>query len=158
MQLSMPNLAESISTHIRNFSGHPYHIHRVLFLDKDSIFVSGCNDGLLLLWSRIVEEPTHILRGHTKSIHRMISHDNLLVSGAFDNTVRIWDLATGECIRVLEGHSSYISVLMFSPNYSLLRTGCANGEVRIWNWRDGYAKTTCIKDPGLLTYLSIENL
>jgi WD40 repeat protein len=62
----------------------------------------------------------------------MISYDNLLISGSLDNTARIWDLATGDCIRVLEDHSSSVTVLMFSPDYSLLRAG-SGGEVRIWS-------------------------
>jgi WD40 repeat protein len=112
----------------------------MLFLDEaGSTFASGGHDGTIMLWSRTGKEPTRVLQGHRRSVAKMIAQDNLLISGSYDNTVRIWELATGECLRVLEGHSNYVSVLMFNPDGSLLRTGSGgDGDVRIWNWRAGY--------------------
>lgn len=137
----MLNLTCSTSTQIREFTGNNSGVHRVIFLD-DRSFVSGHQDGIILLWNRTLEGPTRILQGHTKSINQLIRHDNLLISGAFDNTIRIWDLSSGDCIHVLEGHSSYISSLMMSADSSLLHAGCGNGEVRMWNWNEEYENTT----------------
>ena len=129
-------ITNRISAHIRDFVGHTGRVKRVLFLDKESTFVSGFDDGMILLWSRAVEEPTRNLREHTGSITRITSHDNLLFSGSLDNTIRIWNIATGDCIRILE-HSAHVSGFSFSPNFSLFRVACGTREVRIWNWREG---------------------
>lgn len=126
-----------ISTRIRDFLGHAEQVKRVLFLNKDTAFASGSEDGEIMLWDRDTETATRTLRGHTHSITDMIEHDDMMITGSSDKTARIWDLRTGGCLRVLEGHSQPVSFLKFNPDYSLLRTACGqDGELCIWKKPD----------------------
>lgn len=128
------------STHIRDFLGHDSQVSRVAFLEGESAFASGSEDGEILLWDRAEEKATRVLKGHTDAIVRLVSHGEFLFSGSNskDKTVRIWNTTTGECVRVLEGHSGHVWALTFSPDHSLLHTASGrNGEFRTWDWKTG---------------------
>ncbi|EPE24832.1 WD40 repeat-like protein [Glarea lozoyensis ATCC 20868] len=133
-------------TYVREFLRHvDDEIKTVLFLDEIT-FAAGFSDGALMIWSSTADQPTHVLVGHTETIHQLACHDQFLFSGSRDKTVRIWNIATGECVRVLEGHTDYISAITVSPDFSLLRVGSGNRELRIWDWRTGELVAVCQTD------------
>lgn len=112
----------------------------VLFLDPDSSFASGFEDGTIRLWKRTQDEPIHILRGHNGQITRMIVYPDgtRLISTANDGTVRVCDTATGQQVHLLDGHADYSSVLSVSPDLTRLRSSCGRtGHLCIWDLEDG---------------------
>ena len=47
--------------------------------------------------------------------------------------IRIWDVATGEQIHAFQGHNSLVQSLAFSPNGTMLASGCSNGTILVWD-------------------------
>ena len=47
--------------------------------------------------------------------------------------IRIWDVATGEQIHAFQGHNSPVQSLAFSPNSTMLASGCGNGTILVWD-------------------------
>lgn len=47
--------------------------------------------------------------------------------------IRIWDVATGKQIHAFQGHNSPVQSLAFSPNGTMLASGCSNGTIFLWD-------------------------
>ncbi|MDE0088203.1 MAG: sigma-70 family RNA polymerase sigma factor [Candidatus Poribacteria bacterium] len=47
--------------------------------------------------------------------------------------IRIWDVSTGEQIHSFQGHNSLVQSLAFSPNGTMLASGCSNGTIFLWD-------------------------
>lgn len=47
--------------------------------------------------------------------------------------IRIWDVKTGEQIHIFQGHNSCVNSMAFSPDGTMLATGCRNGTILIWD-------------------------
>lgn len=47
--------------------------------------------------------------------------------------IRIWNVATGELIHAFQGHNSPVKSLAFSPNGTMLASGCSNGTIFLWD-------------------------
>ncbi len=54
-------------------------------------------------------------------------------AGRENLTIRIWEVSTGEQIHSLQGHNSFVRSLAFSPNGSMLASGCSNGTILVWD-------------------------
>ena len=52
-----------------------------------------------------------------------------------EGVIRLWDVSTGESIATLTGHTSWVWVLAFSPNGSMLVSGSEEGIVILWDMR-----------------------
>ena len=49
--------------------------------------------------------------------------------------IRIWDVDTCEQIHAFQGHNSLVQSLAFSPNGTMLASGCCNGTTLIWDMK-----------------------
>lgn len=47
--------------------------------------------------------------------------------------IRIWDVSSGEQIHEFKGHTSYVHSMAFSPDDTMLATGCSNGTILVWD-------------------------
>ena len=47
--------------------------------------------------------------------------------------VRIWDISSGEQIHEFRGHTSLVQSMAFSPDSTMLATGCGNGTILVWD-------------------------
>lgn len=60
-----------------------------------------------------------------------------LLTGAGDNTARVWDCDTGTPQYTLKGHTSWVLVVSWSPDASLMATGSMDNTVRLWDASTG---------------------
>lgn len=56
-----------------------------------------------------------------------------LITSSKDSLVKLWDLQTQHCVETLVGHRSEVWSLDVSPDETLLVTGSADRELRLWN-------------------------
>lgn len=47
--------------------------------------------------------------------------------------IRIWDVSSGEQIHQFRGHNTCVQSMAFSPEGTMLATGCRNGTILVWN-------------------------
>lgn len=60
-----------------------------------------------------------------------------MCSGSGDNTARIWDCDTGTPFKTLKGHTSWVLVIAYSPDGSMVATGSHDKTVRLWDSESG---------------------
>ena len=60
-----------------------------------------------------------------------------MASGSGDNSARIWDCDTGTPMHTLKGHSSWVLVVSWSPDDSMVATGSMDNTVRLWDPQTG---------------------
>lgn len=52
----------------------------------------------------------------------------------WDNlAIRIWDVPSGEQIQAFRGHNTSVQSMAFSPEGTMLATGCRNGTILVWD-------------------------
>lgn len=52
----------------------------------------------------------------------------------WDNlAIRIWDVLSGEQIHAFRGHNTSVQSMAFSPEGTMLATGCRNGTILVWD-------------------------
>ena len=60
-----------------------------------------------------------------------------LVTGSADSTARIIDCDTGTPVHTLKGHTSWVLVVSWSPDDSMIATGSNDNTVILWNPKTG---------------------
>lgn len=61
---------------------------------------------------------------------------SILVSGSRHGLIQLRDTTTGKIISTLPGHTSYISVLVFSEDWTTLATAGEDGTILLWDWNE----------------------
>lgn len=75
----------------------------------------------------------HVLSGHTKGVWNVGFGKNLMATCSADTTVKVWKIETFECIGTLTGHRSGVLKGGFYKNDEKFISGCATGEMKVWN-------------------------
>ena len=47
--------------------------------------------------------------------------------------IRLWDVSSGKQIHEFRGHTSLVQSMAFSPDNTMLATGCGNGTILVWD-------------------------
>ena len=68
-----------------------------------------------------------------------------LVTGSGDGTARLWDTDTGTPVHTLKGHTSWVLVVSWSPDDSIIATGSMDNTVRLWMPKTGEAQSPPLK-------------
>ena len=123
-------------------SGHNDGVVSVAF-SRDGTLASGGQDGTVILWDAITEQPT-TLTGHTASARSVaFSPDgSILASGSHDGTVILWDVATQQPKDTLTEHTAPVETVAFSRDGSTLASGSHDGTVILWDVDTGQRKDT----------------
>ncbi|WP_296576737.1 c-type cytochrome [Phreatobacter sp.] len=111
--------------------GHESSVNAVLAL-PDGRFVTGGEDGRILLWRAGRPEPEGRIEGHTGPIAGLaLSPDGrFLASAAWDGTARVTPLAGGEA-RVFSGHRGPVNTVAFTPDGRAIVTGGHDATLRV---------------------------
>ena len=124
-------------------SGHNDGVVSVAF-SRDGTLASGGQDGTVILWDAITEQPIATLTGHTASARSVaFSPDgSILASGSHDGTVILWDVATQQPKDTLTEHTAPVETVAFSRDGSTLASGSHDGTVILWDVDAGQPKDT----------------
>lgn len=131
-------------TEIRTLSGHRGDVRAALFSPDGKWIISGGADKNIMIWG-LDGTLLQTLKGHSADI-RCISispNGEFIASGSGDNILKLWHvqidhdhsekpIAIAEVFSI-EAHSSAIRSVNFSPDGTLLATGSADRNIRIWN-------------------------
>ena len=79
---------------------------------------------------------------HQKCVNSVTVSPNgkFICSASADKTMCLYDV-DGKRVSVLEGHRKGVWTVQFSPTDQVIASGSADGDIRLWNIRDG----TCVK-------------
>ena len=124
-------------------SGHTAEVVSVAFSSRGTL-ASGGQDGTVILWDAVTEQPIATLMGHTASARSVaFSPDgSILASGSHDGTVILWDVATQQPKDTLTEHTAPVETVAFSPDGSTLASGSQDGTVILWDVDAGQPKDT----------------
>ncbi|WEL38570.1 WD40 domain-containing protein [Encephalitozoon hellem] len=75
----------------------------------------------------------HVLSGHTKGVWSVDFGKNLIATCSADTTIKVWNMNTFECVGTLTGHRSGVLKGEFYKNDERFISGCATGEMKVWN-------------------------
>ena len=79
----------------------------------------------------------YAFKGHYSSVSSLaISNKKKYLASGGEHTVKLWDLETGKEIRTFHNDVPILSIA-FSPTGDTIITGGTNGQISIWNTKDG---------------------
>lgn len=147
------------------YGGHKAKVLAVAFDPKSTMLCTAGEDKQLHVWDPMVvaaqdgtaaqmEErfkkslPVKHVTGFAKDVLRVAIANGQIFSTAADGMVRQHDLKTLNLVRSYEGHRDWVYALAVDPRGDLLATGSFDGEVRIWNIRDGSLIVRFVAAPG----------
>jgi WD40 repeat protein/transcriptional regulator with XRE-family HTH domain len=138
---------------IKTLQGHISRVWTLAFSPNGNLLASGGNEGNIKLWDIRSGQCFQTLQGHRGNIWALaFSPDgSRLVSGSLDRTVKLWKIKRSSakyrnyeeededsnCLITLEGHGGWVFSVAFSPDGKLLASGCAGGEVKLWEASTG---------------------
>jgi len=98
--------------------------------------------GVIRVWNLesgvLKQEFTDFLRGHQYFRQVALSQSGKLIAYPSENySIKIWDLENNRLMCRLAGHKWFLNVLVFSPDAALLASGGWEGDIRLWNVREG---------------------
>ena len=110
--------------------------------NRKVIVASGSEDSTIRTWVMNSDQPSLVLRGHTKAIKCLLvvgEGESQLVSASLDSTMRIWELEAGDCLRQLKGHSDgvWCMCLLGGPGELCLVSGSKDDYLKVWDVHSG---------------------
>ncbi|CAD8119458.1 unnamed protein product [Paramecium sonneborni] len=124
----------------RILDGHPSLIVYCIFLKNQNRFVSGCEDGSMLIWSNTEEENEkeweceQILNGHKDYLGQIIYSkiDNMIISCSNDHTIKFWKKSQNwELHQTLIGHNQYVCSISLNESENKLISGAYDDQILV---------------------------
>ena len=110
----------------------------VILSFNDKYFITGHENGLITLWSKLDCSCLKILNSKNTqpSITSLVSiNDKYFASGQSNGCIKIWDIKTNKCIRKILTKSSVLAMeILYNKN---LVTGHDDSTIKIFHTRDG---------------------
>ncbi|WP_437854497.1 TIR domain-containing protein [Sorangium sp. So ce363] len=132
---------------LRPEDGH--RVARLAFLAKDTKLLSAEMENGVALWDpasvKVVQRwsyPGWVEAVAVAPDGRTIAWGGTASDGAWDSPAHLFDLASGFELAPLRGHVGKINDMAFSPDGNTLATACADGSVRLWDYRNARAIKT----------------
>jgi WD40 repeat protein len=125
--------------------GHTNVVHSFAFSPDGKQLISGSFDRSAIVWDVEGHKVIHRLQGHTLDIYAVAftPDGERAVTGSDDTTLRLWRVGDGGLIAEMKGHTKHISrALAVRSTDSMIASGDAAGEIRLWDGRTGqYLRT-----------------
>ena len=103
-----------------------------VFSPDGKFFVSGDEDGTIILWDVETGTQRKRLTGPAKSIRTLaFSADGKILASASENEIRLWDAHTRDLIGILDTGLN-VGPLAFSPDGKRLACGTGDGRIQVW--------------------------
>lgn len=126
---------------------HNHAVTALLSSEKNRVYVTGCKDSVLRVFSASNHELQGTLEGHEKPATSLAWADEsqtFLLSGSWDGTAKVWDIQRQALIATLPGHENSTCVVGLDKKGNILRVatgsaGIAQGNsisghtLRIWS-------------------------
>ncbi|HEY2971779.1 MAG TPA: WD40 repeat domain-containing protein [Pyrinomonadaceae bacterium] len=128
---------------IGSLNGHAGPVKTVAFMPDCKSFVSGSQDGTVLLWAATIDSAIKAtVRLGWQSTHGLSSlafsrDGKMLATGSYDGSAEIWNtetkLSDADKGKQLQGRGSpKVSAVAFSPDAQTLATGSWDKNVTLW--------------------------
>jgi WD40 repeat protein len=117
---------------------------------------SGLGDFSAIIWDVEGRKLLHRLRGHTAHINGVAftPDGQRVVTGSDDTTLRLWRVSDGGLLAELKGHTKDIDrALAVRTADSMIASGDATGEIRLWDGRTGKFLRTLANQGGAVGQL-----
>ena len=123
---------------LENF-GNQLSARALAITPDDTIFATGLNNGVIILWNAETGEEIRRLIGHTDDVISLefSSDGTQIVSGSADRSIRLWNVETGREIRSFNGHRDAVTDVDFSFDYRHLLSASEDGTMRYWDVASG---------------------
>jgi len=141
-------LNESILTH----PDHQQPVNAVAFSPDGSLGWSVGADRKLRSWKPSGEGKTEkAYDGHTDEILKLVVHTKtaVAVTASADKTVRLWDLTKKQPLHALAGLNDFAFSVAVSPDGATIAAGSFDGDVQLWNAKDGKPIRRFAVSPGM---------
>ena len=124
--------------------GHIDVVNEYTFSPDSKIFVSGSQDGTIVLWDTKTGKSLSNLTGHTKSISALaFSADSKTLASGAGNEIRLWAVNTGNPMGSFDAVED-IKALAFFPDGKTLASGSEAGLIQVWKPDQDYQIQTTL--------------
>jgi WD40 repeat protein/energy-coupling factor transporter ATP-binding protein EcfA2 len=135
----------------RTLEGHTHYVYDVKFSPNSQTIASSGRDGTIILWNRDGNR-NETLRDKsipTEQDYRVYSIDfhpngSILASAGYrEGSVNLWKLTTQGNKQPIplgkpeDRHQEIVHIVKFSPDGNLLASGSQDGNVKLWQVKDG---------------------
>jgi WD40 repeat protein len=121
--------------------GHTSVVNGVAFSPDTTRLISGGHDNAAILWDVPGRKLLYRLEGHTAPLYAVAftPDGQRVISGGDDNSLRMWRVSDGQLIAEMKGHARFIRrAIAVRSTDSMIASGDATGEIRLWDGRDGH--------------------
>jgi WD40 repeat protein len=132
---------------------HTSVVHALAFAPDSKHLVSGGSLGDLgaIIWDVENRKMVHRLQGHKRPIYAVAftPDGTRVVTGSEDATLRLWRVSDGGLIAEMKGHTKNINRgLAVRSTDSMIASGDATGEIRLWDGHTGEFLRTLVNQGG----------
>lgn len=112
---------------------HKHELSSAVYSPDGLLIVTAGSGNPIQFWDPTTFEPVGPSLPHTRVHSLAFSPDGLLLLAGGDEGARLWDVRTRQPASDLMPHPGWVVRVAFSPNGTLIATGCRDGKARIWN-------------------------
>ena len=120
-------------------------VNKYTFSPNNKLFVSGSQDGAIVLWDTETGKSLSNLTGHTKSISALaFSADSKTLASGSENEIRLWEVNTGNPIGTFDAVENATALAFFADGKTLA-SGSEAGLIQIWKSDPDYQIQATLK-------------
>lgn len=106
----------------------------------EKYLITASSDKTAKIFDTQTLQEVAVLEAHKEGLAsaRYSQDGNYIVTASDDKKVCVWDAESHKLLQTLYGHNQRVWRAVFSPiDSSLVASSAANGEVFLWNWKEG---------------------
>ena len=130
------------------YAGHEAPVVAARFTGDGKTAVSTGRDRRIHFWNLMDGKKIRDIPHPDTDVLKLATSTNSLYAAGSDGVIREYALGDGKLTRELKGHRDWVYSLSLSPDARFLASGSFDGEVRIWDLKDGSVRASFIAAPG----------